>query len=381
MRKSRIHFQWQPACGISAPTESFRGAVSLHSHTLHSRESLHFVKRATKNTPWLSGAIRKQEEKYRALKGRELDLRRAWWTPPLSARQAVELERGQIERLLDKSAMVSITDHDNIDAALHLQVLGGFETAPVSVEWTVPFRKTFFHVGVHNMPAAEATTMMRSMAAFTANPHEARAAELLEWFAKKPECLIVLNHLCWDENHIGEEAHREHLNAFLGLYRPFLHAAELNGLRSWAENQKVAETAEAAGLPVISGGDRHGREPNACVNLTNAANFAEFVDEVRCGGWSDVVFLPQYRESLRMRILENMCDILQDDPHHGMGWVRWSDRVFYLTDEGVVKSLNELWTRFPRIVNRFVSLVSLVKHRQVRSALRMALGERQEFVL
>ncbi|MDQ1473519.1 MAG: phosphatidylinositol alpha 1,6-mannosyltransferase [Bryobacterales bacterium] len=69
---------------------------------------------------------------------------------------------------------------------------------------------------------------------------------------------------------------------------------------------------------------------------------------------SDVLFMPQYQEPLRMRIIENMCDILQDDPNHGMGWVRWSDRVFYLTDTGVVKSLNELWDGgFPGIVNQF----------------------------
>ena len=118
------------------------------------------------------------------------------------------------------------------------------------------------------------------------------------------------------------------------------------------------------------------------MNLTNSANFAEFAEEVRRDGWSDVLFLPQYREPLRMRILENICDILQDDPNHGMGWVRWSERVFYLTDEGIVKSLNELWSSgFPRIVNRFVSLVNLVKHRRVKSALRLALGERQDVAL
>jgi len=377
MKNSNVHFHWREEAA-----RPFRAGVSLHSHTLHSRELLDFIQRATKDTPWLGGAIRKQEAKYRALKGRDVNLKRAWWTPPLSARQAWDLEKGQIENLLDKAPMVSITDHDNIDAALHLRVLGDIEACPVSVEWTVPFRKTFFHVGVHNMPAGEATTMMREMQEFTANPDEMRAAALLEWFAQSPESLVILNHPAWDENHIGEEAHREHATAFIEMYRPFLHAAELNGLRPWAENQKAVQLAGFAGMPLVSGGDRHGREANACVNLTNAANFAEFAEEVRRDGWSDVLFLPQYREPLRMRILENLCDILQDDPNHGMGWVRWSDRVFYLTDEGVVKSLNELWDGgFPRIVNRFVGLVNLVKHRRVRSALRLALDERQEFVL
>ena len=74
--------------------------------------------------------------------------------------------------------------------------------------------------------------------------------------------------------------------------------------------------------------------------------------------------MPQYREPLKMRILENMCDILEDDPRHAMGWVRWYDRVFYLTDEGIEKSLDELGSgKFPSVVNGFVGLMSVVKHR------------------
>jgi hypothetical protein len=51
---------------------------------------------------------------------------------------------------------------------------------------------------------------------------------------------------------------------------------------------------------------RHGLEPNACVNLTNAGTFAEFAEEVRNDQWSDALFLPQYREPFRLRILENL---------------------------------------------------------------------------
>jgi hypothetical protein len=61
-----------------------------------------------------------------------------------------------------------------------------------------------------------------------------------------------------------------------------------------------------------------------------------------------------------------------------MGWVKWSDRVFFLTDEGEVKSVGEMWgAKVPRVVHRFVSLMSLVKHRRVRSVLRVALDEKQ----
>jgi hypothetical protein len=253
---------------------------------------------------------------------------------------------------------------------------------PISIEWTIPFRRTFFHVGVHNLPAESAKTMTLAMNEFTARPTEARIAPMLEWLGAAPETLVVLNHPMWDENHIGEEGHTECVTAFIEAYKPFLHAVELNGLRPWAENQKAAKLAERFALPIVSGGDRHGREPNANVNLTNAGTFAEFVSEVRRDRWSDLLFLPQYREPLKMRIIENMCDILQDDPNHGKGWVKWSDRVFYLTDENEEKSLNRFWgSRFPNVVNRFVSLAGLARHRRVRSALRVALNEKQEFAL
>lgn len=377
MRESRVYFQWQKD---SVP--QFRTGVSLHSHTLHSKESLDFIERATAHTPWLSGAIRKQRAKYRATKGRELDMRRAWWTPPLSARQALDLERSQIQRELGLDALVSISDHDNIDAGINLHALEEMRDCPISIEWTIPFRLTFFHVGVHNLPVDAATEMTRAMNQFTAKPNEAKIAEMLAWMGEAPASLVILNHPMWDENHIGEAPHRETVEAFLDAVGSFIHGLELNGLRPWKENQEAAQLAARFSIPLISGGDRHGREPNACVNLTNASTFAEFVSEVRCDGWSDVLFMPQYRDSLKMRILENMCDILEDDPNHALGWVRWSDRVFYRTDENIDKSLTEFFRgRLPRVVNRFVSLMSLAKHRRVKSALRLALNQKQEFAL
>ena len=123
-------FHWQKHC-----VPSFRTAVSLHSHTLqHSKESLDFVERGTANTPWLCGAIRKQKAKYRATKGRELDLKRAWWTPPLSADRAWDLERRQIEQKLDRGALVSIADHDNIEAGINLHALDEMRDCPISIE-------------------------------------------------------------------------------------------------------------------------------------------------------------------------------------------------------------------------------------------------------
>jgi hypothetical protein len=338
-----------------------------------------FIGQATANIPWLSGAIEKQKEKYRIRKGREVDLSRAWWTPPLSALHAWKVEKAQIERTLGIRAQVSLTDHDNIDASLQLRLLEDSRECPVSVEWTVPWRQTFFHIGLHNLPPDEAPGIMRELAELTDNPVSGRIGEMLDWLHSLPDMLIVFNHPLWDEGHIGAALHRESVDSFLARFRPFVHALELNGLRPWRENRDVALLAAAEWFPVISGGDRHGREPNACINLTNAATFGEFVEEIRNDGWSDVLFMPQYRDPFQLRILQNLCDILEDDPGHSLGWKRWSDRVFYLTDEGTEKSLAELWGKeFPSVVNQFVSLMSLVRHRQIQWALRLALTRTQE---
>lgn len=372
--KSRIYFQWKEK-DIAA---RFRTGVSLHGHTLHSRESLDFIERATARTPWLSGAIRKQMRRYREKTGRDLDLSRAWWTPPLSALQAWKVEKAQIEEL-GLSAEVSLSDHDNADAGIHLSVLEETRHSPVSVEWTVPWRETFFHVGLHNLPVDQVSRIMPELAALTARPVEDGVTGMLAALNADPAVLIIWNHPLWDEGQIGAELHRQCAESFLARMGSFLHAFELNGLRPWKENRDVIAFAEAVSFPVISGGDRHGREPNACLNLSKAASFTEFVEEVRRDGWSNVLFMPQYRDAFQLRIVQNLCDILEDDPAHSLGWTSWCDRAFYRGDDGAEKSLRELWGRnSPAVVSQFVGLMSLVRHSNIRKALRLAFARMQE---
>ena len=61
--------------------------------------------------------------------------------PPL---HAWKLEKSQIENILGNEALVSLTDHDNIDAGLHLSVLDETRHCPLSVEWTVPYLANIF---------------------------------------------------------------------------------------------------------------------------------------------------------------------------------------------------------------------------------------------
>ncbi|MDZ4802223.1 MAG: hypothetical protein SGI92_29035 [Bryobacteraceae bacterium] len=378
MTDSPCHYIWQN----SAVTARYQTAVSIHSHTQQSRELLDFIPRYSRNIPVLCQAVQAQQDKYRRIHGKELDFRTAWWTPPLPPREAYDLERKQIENTLGLKALVSLSDHDDIEAALHLRVLSDLRDVPISVEWTVPFGPTFFHLGVHNLPPDQAQSTMAVLSDYTEHPDEAKLAGVLEMLNGYPSTLLVLNHPLWDEICIGEAAHRATLKRFTALFGKYLHAAELNGLRYYQENAGVMKYAAEVGLPVISGGDRHGCEPNANVNLTNASTFEDFVDEVRNGRQSTVLFLSQYREPVRLRLLQGLVDVVREYPEFAEGRRKWTNRVFFQKDDGQIRTLSSLWADGgPRVVRWFMAGVRLLESRRVRVALRFALAERQEGVI
>jgi hypothetical protein len=317
LNRSRVRTLWQHRSAV----RKFRSAVSLHSHTLYSYEPFAII----------PGILR-----------RGLDVSRLWWTPPLSPRQAWRLERDQIEDKLGCQSMVSLTDHDTIVAPLMLRVLDEGRDIPISVEWTVPYQSTFFHLGVHNLEASRARSLMSNMAAYTNCPLPARLGEILSWLNDDPAVLVVVNHPFWDESGIGRPLHRQVVEDLIREHGEHLHALELNGLRSATENERVFELGCSHRLPVVSGGDRHGREPSSGLNLTDAAVFSEFVAQVRRDGRSEVLWMPQQRKAKAARLFGAVCDILRDDPHHGMGWTRWNDRVFYRCDDGSIRPLSAI---------------------------------------
>ena len=372
MNASKLHFLWRDR----APLKQFRTGVSLHSHTLHSRETFAFLPRYAAGVPLLDFVVRQQARIFKARGGAELDFSRAFWRPPLAPREAYDLERRQIEHKLDLDAMVSLSDHDDIQAG---SLLAAVEPhIPISVEWTIPYGPSFFHLGVHNLPARLAASIMRELAAFTANPRPVLIGELLEMLAGLCETILVFNHPLWDEARIGADEHAQLANQFLEKYGAHLPALELNGLRPWKENRQVIAMAERSGHVLISGGDRHGLEPNANVNLTNAGTFAEFVAEIRDDHFSDIMFLPQYREPIRLRMIETMWDIVREYPEFPIGRRAWNERIFYCPPGRVPRPLAQIWKAEPWPVRWFLAGLRAMKNHPVRSALRMALAEAPE---
>lgn len=375
MKYTRIQFESNHTRALG-----FGTGVSLHSHTLHSKESLDFVYKFARSILPMRIALDRGAARYERLHGTRLDLRRGYWTPPLSAQQAWRLEKNEIENRLQMEALVSLSDHDSIDAPMNLQLLKDCGNVPVSVEWTVPFGGTFFHIGVHNIPGETARDTMSILAGITTENAAVPLRDVFEQLASNPQVLIVFNHPNWDEKGIGEESHRETARHFAALYRSFLHAFELNGLRPWSENRTVLDLARQFDKPVVAGGDRHATEPNTLLNLTNARTFAEFVDEVR-DGVSDVLIKNQYLEPLSMRILHSLEEILGHREDHVHGWKTWSDRAFYICDDGVTRSLRQQWGAEPVAVRLFTKGVGLLRNPQFRQAFRLAFARREEVML
>ena len=94
-----------------------------YTATRTSRETLSFIGRLAKRVGPIRAALLRGEEQYRSVHGSSLDLSRAWWTPPTAPHEAWALERRHIEDRFGRHALVSLTDHDEIEAPLSLRVL------------------------------------------------------------------------------------------------------------------------------------------------------------------------------------------------------------------------------------------------------------------
>lgn len=340
LKKTNLHILSQ----FKDLSANAKTGVSLHCHTEHSKEMLDFVPHYADKLPVISYFWKKERKKYIEREGRDIDFTTGFWSPPLTAQQVFELERDQINRSgLD--ALVSLTDHDSIDANLKVQENG--KAAPISLEWTVPFEFGFFHVGVHNLPKDRAVELTKTLLDFTFDEQKHNNETLREMFTmlnELPEVLVVLNHPLWDIELVGKERHKVLLKNFLKEHGKWIHAFEINGFRSWSENKAVIEMAEALNYPLVTGGDRHGCKPNTVINLTNSKTFAEFAEEIRVDKHSEVVLMPEYRQPLHSRQLQSFSEILSHYPEFPDGRQKWFDRIHFDVGDGHgVRPLSVHW--------------------------------------
>jgi hypothetical protein len=380
MGQSSISYLWREP----EAAKSFAMGVSLHSHTNQSKETLDFISELSKDWSFLQPIMRWAEHRSIRLTGIKPDYARAYWTPPLTPSLAFDLEQKQIENRLQLPGLVSITDHDDINAPMLLRSVPSSRHIPVSVEWTVPFGCTAFHLGIHNLPSATGAAWMERLAVFTALPVETRSPKLLTEILAEldeiPGVLIVFNHPLWDLYRVGKDKHEVLVNEFLAVHGQFVHALELNGLRDWKENRETSTLAGKWNQLVISGGDRHGVEPNANVNLTHATSFNEFVHEVRRERQSHVLFMPQYAEPWKHRILQSTLDAIRDYPHFPEGSRTWDERVYHPDMDGAMQPMTRLWTtgHAPAFFMATLAMVRMMGARPVSDGLRMAWADSGE---
>jgi hypothetical protein len=373
-----ISYLWRDT---SAP-KGFRTGVSLHSHTNQSQETLDFLANFGSQYPVMRPLLARLERRSEGVHGVRVNYAASYWTPPMTPKLAFDLESRQIEKL-DVASMVSISDHDNIKAPMLLRTVASARQIPVSVEWSAPYGVQSFHLGVHNLPSAKANEWMATLKDYSDHPSDARLTEILVALHEEPNVLVVFNHPLWDLYLVGAEKHQFLVNEFLQKNGAYLHALELNGLRNWDENRAVRRLAEKWNMVLISGGDRHGVEPNANINLTNAATFTEFVHEIRREKRSDVLFMPQYAEPWKHRILRSTIDAIRSYPEFPQGSRTWDERVYHPDANGVVRPLSELWPngRAPRAMSWVIGMVQLMGVGPVSDGLRMAWSESHQLRL
>ncbi len=379
MANSTISYLWRD----QNAAKGFRTGVSLHSHTNQSRETLDFLANLGNQYPMIRPLLARLERRSEQQHGVRINYSASYWTPPMTPKLAFDLESRQIESL-DVAPMVSITDHDNIHAPMLLRTVPSARQIPVSVEWTAPYGGVqAFHLGVHNLPSARATQWMTELEAFTAHPNDERLTEILVALHNEPNVLVVFNHPMWDLYLVGQEKHQFLVNEFLQKNGAWMHALELNGLRPWDENRAVRKLAENWNILLLSGGDRHGVEPNANINLTNAACFTEFVHEVRREKKSNVLFMPQYAEPWKHRLLRSTLDAIRSYPDFPQGSRTWDERAYHPDARGVVRPLSELWPkgRAPLAIAWTIGMVQLLGTGPVFDGLRMAWSDAQQLRL
>lgn len=372
LKKTQLHILSGPK-NLSAKAKT---GVSLHCHTEHSKEMLDFLPHYADRLPIINYFWRKERAKYKEKEGKGIDFSTAYWSPPMSGQSVYDIEREQITSA-GLEAIVSVTDHDSIDACVEVNEKEQNHRAPISLEWTVPFDYGYFHVGVHNLPKDRAVDLTKTLLEYTfgENPTDEKLTEMFAMLHEMPGVLVILNHPIWDIELVGAERHEALLKEFVKRHGRWIHAFEVNGFRSWSENKRVIEMAEALGIPLATGGDRHGCKPNTVINLTNADSFEEFANEIRVEKRSEVVLMPEYEQPLHSRQMQSFSEILKHYPEFREGRQKWFERVYFdVGDEkGLVSLAGHGWKRGgPRWLRAAIWTLGFLGSPSMRPIFRLA---------
>jgi hypothetical protein len=95
------------------------------------------------------------------------------------------------------------------------------------------------------------------------------------------------------------------------------------------------------------------------------------------------LFMPQYAEPWKHRILRSTIDAIRDYPEFPQGSRTWDERVFHLNAQGVDTPLSQMWPKgsAPLLAQWGIAMVRLLGQRPVSSGLRIAWSESEQLRL
>ena len=94
---------------------------------------------------------------------------------------------------------------------------------------------------------------------------------------------------------------------------------------------------------MVSGGDRHGCEPNANLNLTNATGFSRVGPRVARRADQPDALHAAIHEPIVARFYQTFLDAIREYPDHADGACRWDQRTFHPGPDGVDQPISALW--------------------------------------
>jgi hypothetical protein len=295
------------------PSREFASLVCLHTHSSHSRENLaglNWVVRLGYMRPF-KGMLQRSF----GLEGiADLDYAQLGYRPPFRPADIWRMERENARRLGFDRLLLSITDHDEVAGALELcrEVVEHKERVTPGEELSIRFGDHTFHLGLSGLPEDRLEEVHGSL---RASADLGRLDAVFEELTALG-CLVVLNHPLITWNGVATEVPALGL---LDRHGHAIHALEINGMRTRAENQKVIELARRVGKPLVGGGDSHLLMPSGVLSASRQASYADFIAEVRSGwgrplltreyfwplGWKMSLrvlsFIAQYRQIARFR--------------------------------------------------------------------------------
>ena len=93
---------------------------------------------------------------------------------------------------------------------------------------------------------------------------------------------------------------------------------------------------------------------------------------------SNVLFMPQYAEPWKLRLLQSTLDAIRHYPEFPQGSRNWDERVYHPDANGVVRPLSELWPQGVGAAGdeaAIIAMVQLLGRRPLAGGLRLAWSE------